>query len=94
MLQSDKLLSEWWNSYQIRAVPKQNNKVTGDDFNAQVGSFDVGGFTFGSKTIRNGKLLLDLMEECELLAHNTRFQNSEIKLWSFTYRNKEGVPGF
>ena len=58
----------------IRQLPKYNFVVIDGDMNAQVGSEDIGGFSFHDKTNRNGIFLLDLTKETELVSRSTKFQ--------------------
>ena len=56
------------------------------DFNAKIGKLD-GNFTYNRVTNRNGKLLLDYLEECDLRVINTKLQKKKGKLWTFQYPN-------
>jgi hypothetical protein len=52
------------------------------DYNARLGKEDAN-FTFHEATNRNGKFLLELALEKNLIIANTRFQKRTGKLWTF-----------
>ena len=65
------------------AIPANNLLLIGGDFNAMLGPMDVL-FTYNKVhvTNRNGKIMLDFMDQFHLIATNTRFQNRTSKLWT------------
>ena len=71
----------------IRQLPKHNCHHRWR--HKRAGSEDTVGFCFHDKTNRNGNLLLDLTEECELVSISTKFQKNKGKLWTHTYPNGE-----
>lgn len=71
----------------INSIPKHNLKMICGDMNAKVGTQNSKILSFNRKSNRNGKLLLDMIEECELVLLNTKFQKRIGKLWTFTYPN-------
>ena len=50
----------------IREIPKHNVKIIGGDMNAKIGKSDCKGSHFHELTNRNGQLLIDMMNECDL----------------------------
>ena len=44
--------------------------------NAQISPIDFDGFSFGKKTHRNGKIMLDIATASELIICDARFQKS------------------
>ena len=71
----------------INPIPAHNLLLIGGDFNAQLGPTDSL-FTLHKNTNRNGKHMKDFMEQCSLVATNTRFQNRTGRLW--THRRPTG----
>lgn len=71
----------------IYAIPAHNLLIIGGDLNAQLGPSDAL-FTCADDTNRNGKHMKDFMEQHNLIATNTRFQNTKSKLW--THRRPNG----
>ena len=70
----------------IETVPQHNFLTILGDFNARLGPADVR-FTCSKQTNDNGKMLLDIMEEYQLLACNTLFQKRAGKLWTWKSPN-------
>ena len=70
----------------IKDTPRHNVLLVMGDFNAKIGKLDAK-FTYNKVTNRNGKQMLDLVEECDLKAINTCFQKKMGKLWTFQYPN-------
>lgn len=71
----------------IDTIPAHNLLMVGGDFNAQLGPLDAL-FTPAKETNRNGKHMKDFMEQHNLIATNTRFQNRINRLW--THRRPNG----
>ncbi|XP_071498710.1 craniofacial development protein 2-like [Diadema antillarum] len=65
----------------IEAVPRHHFLVVLGDLNARLGPDDVL-FTCNDQTNDNGRRLLDVMEEYQLLATHTLFQKRKGKLWT------------
>ena len=53
--------------------------------NAKIGKSDCEGSHFHELTNRNGQLLIDMMNECDLIGLSTKYRKRKGKLWSFTY---------
>ena len=66
----------------INSVPKHNITLVLGDCNAHIGNNDAK-FTFHESTNTNGKLLLDLVEESNMVITNTIFQKKHGKLWTY-----------
>ena len=73
----------------IKKLPKHNVIIIAGDLNTQVGMQDTKGSSFHGNTNRNGQILLDLMQECNLVSISTKFVKRKGKLWMFTYPNKQ-----
>ncbi|XP_071480459.1 uncharacterized protein [Diadema antillarum] len=71
----------------IEAVPRHHFLMVLGDLNARLGPDDVL-FTCNDQTNDNGRRLLDVMEEYQLLATNTLFQKRKGKLWTWMSPNK------
>ena len=71
----------------IEAIPHHHFLEILGDFNARLGPDDVL-FTCNHQTNDNGRRLLDLMEDYQLLATNTLFQKRRGKLWTWMSPNK------
>ena len=56
------------------AIPAHNLLLIVGDLNAMLGPMDVL-FTYNKVTNRNSKIMLDFMDQFNLIATNTRFQN-------------------
>ena len=69
----------------IHEVPAHHLLIVLGDFNARLGktSADDRQWYFHSTTNRNGGLLRDTMDECQLEATNHRFQKKPGKMWTF-----------
>ena len=65
----------------IRDIPRHNFMFIVGDYNARLGPEDAL-FTFHNETNRNGKLLVDMMMEHDLIAVNTQFRKKEGKMWT------------
>ena len=65
----------------IKDTARHNVLLVMGDFNAKIGKADAT-FPYSSMTNRNGKEMLDLLEESDLKAINTCFQKKKGKLWS------------
>ena len=66
----------------IAEVPKHNLLMVIGDFNAHIGSEDAL-HTYHSNTNDNGRRLLDLADEANLLITNTTFHKKSGKLWTY-----------
>ena len=66
----------------IKSIPKHNVLIVVGDCNAHIGTDDAL-FTFHENTNTNGKLLLDLVEENNLVITNTTFQKRQGNLWTY-----------
>lgn len=66
----------------INSIPKHNVLLVVGDFNAHIGKDDAA-HTYHENTNSNGKLLLDLAEENNLIITNTTFQKRSGKLWTY-----------
>ena len=66
----------------IKSIPAHNFLLILGDFNASFGKEDAR-HTMHQNTNRNGKLLLDLIMEKNLVVTNTYFQKRVGKLWTF-----------
>lgn len=55
----------------LRQIPRHNMKIIAGDMNAKIGSDKYKGYCFHNATNRNSKLLLDLLNECDLRELNT-----------------------
>ncbi|XP_078661569.1 uncharacterized protein LOC144905694 [Branchiostoma floridae x Branchiostoma belcheri] len=66
----------------IEAIPAHNLLLVIGDFNARIGDQDAK-FTFHKETNRNGRLLLDLANEKDLVVSSTDFCKKAGKLWTF-----------
>ncbi|ELU10200.1 hypothetical protein CAPTEDRAFT_65122, partial [Capitella teleta] len=69
----------------IRDVPAHNFLAVLGDFNARLGPEDAL-YTYHGETNHNGKLLVDLLTEHDLLAANTQFRKKRRKRWTFLDR--------
>ena len=58
------------------------------DFSVKIGPEEAL-HTFNPETNRNGQLLADLEDQFNLIITNTKFQNSQNKLWIFSYLSGE-----
>ena len=68
----------------IEQVPRHNFLVIAGDLNAQLGTDEVK-FSFHTKTNRNGKILMDFLQEFDLFASNTNFMKPKGQMWTFEY---------
>ena len=59
--------------------------------NTQIGKVDCKGTPYHETTNRNGQLLLDVMNECDMINLSTEYTKLLGKLWSFTYPNATTV---
>ena len=66
----------------VCSTPAHDLLLVLGDLNAKLGP-EVPGFTYNSRTNRNGSLLLDTMEECSLVATNLNFMRKREKRWTF-----------
>lgn len=66
--------------------PRHNVLIVMGDMNAKIGK-DEAKFSYCQTTNRNGKHLLDYLQENELRAINTMLQKKRGKLWTFQYPN-------
>ena len=66
----------------IATIPAHDMLLVVGDLNAKLRD-DVAGFTYHSSTNRNGQLLLETNEECNLEPTNIRFQRKPEKRWTF-----------
>ena len=66
----------------IKLVPKHNILLVIGDFNAHIGVEDAK-YTYHNNTNTNGKFLLDLVAENNLVITNTTFQKRPGKLWTY-----------
>ncbi|KAI8484256.1 hypothetical protein Bbelb_380410 [Branchiostoma belcheri] len=66
----------------IEAIPAHNLLLVIGDFNARIGDQDAK-FAFHKETNRNGRLLLDLANEKDLVVSSTDFCKKAGKLWTF-----------
>ena len=66
----------------INTIPKHNVLFVIGDFNAHLGENDAK-YTYHEKTNSNGKLLLDLSLETNLVVSNVIFQKPQKKLWTY-----------
>eukprot|EP00116_Pleurobrachia_bachei_P002392 sb/3462654/ len=66
----------------ISSTPPHDLLLVLGDFNAKLGP-EIPGFTYNSRTNRNGSLFLDTLEECDLEATNLRFMRKKEKRWTF-----------
>ncbi|ELT94673.1 hypothetical protein CAPTEDRAFT_208902, partial [Capitella teleta] len=69
----------------IRDVPAHNFLAVLGDFNDRLGPEDAL-YTYHGETNHNGKLLVDLLTEHDLLAANTQFRKKRGKRWTFLDR--------
>ncbi|ELU18633.1 hypothetical protein CAPTEDRAFT_209188 [Capitella teleta] len=69
----------------IRDVPAHNFLAVLGDFNARLGP-EGALYTYHGETNHNGKLLVDLLTEHDLLAANTQFRKKRGKRWTFLDR--------
>ncbi|XP_072025208.1 craniofacial development protein 2-like [Amphiura filiformis] len=67
----------------IESIPAHNLLIVMGDFNARVGLEDTK-FTYHDTTNRNGKYLVELATEKNLIIANTQFRKKAGKLWTFT----------
>ena len=74
-------------SIKINTIPAHNLVMIGGDFNAQLRPLDAL-FTTTKATNRNGNLIKDFMEQHNVIAANSRFQNCINRLW--THRRPGG----
>ena len=69
-------------------IASQNNVlVLGGDMNAQIDKNINPRFSLHNSSNRNGEQLTDFMLENRLTCLNTKFQEREGKLWTYTYTN-------
>lgn len=68
----------------IFTIPADNLFLVCGDFNAKLGP-EKFTLTYLPDTNRNGKHLLDFMEQFNLFATNTKFQNQLSRLWTHRY---------
>ena len=66
----------------INDIPKHNVILVVGDFNAHIGK-ESARFSYHENTNSNGKLLLELAEETNMVITNTMFQKRKGKLWTF-----------
>ena len=66
----------------IKLVPKHNILLVIGDFNAHIGVEDAK-YTYHNNTNTNGKFLLDLVAENNLVITNTTFQKRPGKSWTY-----------
>ena len=66
----------------IESIPTHNVLMVIGDFNARLGKEDAR-FTFHEETNKNGKFLMELVMEKNLICGNTYFQKRKGKLWTF-----------
>ena len=66
----------------IESIPQQNVLAIIEDFNVRIGK-EYGTFTYHQHTIRNGSLLLDIVNEKQLVVTNTSFQKKMNKMWTY-----------
>ena len=66
----------------INAVPKHNITIVISDCNAHIGKDDAK-YTYHDRTNKNGKLLLEMADETNMIITNTYFQKKAGKLWTF-----------
>lgn len=71
----------------VASVPAHNMLIIGRNFNAQLGP-NKAKFTYHKDTNKNDQLLTDFMEQSNLIAANTWFQNRPNRLW--THRSPRG----
>ena len=71
----------------IKQIPKHNITIVCGDINAKIGSQDCKGTSFHQTTNRNGQLLHDVINECEMVNLSTKYTKRLGKLWTFTYPN-------
>ena len=71
----------------IKETPKPDLLLVMGDFNAHIGKEDASLRT--TKGLKNGQLLLDLAQECNMVIFNTKFQKKTGKLWSYLDRAEE-----
>ena len=64
----------------VRDIPKHNVKIIGGDMNAKIGKSDCKGSHFHEQTNRNGKMLIDFMNECDLIDLSTKYCKRKGKL--------------
>ena len=66
-----------------RAIPKHNVLLIGGDFNSKIGTRDATGSVFNDSTNENGQRLLDYLQECRLIALNTKFRKrlGQVTVW-------------
>ena len=55
--------------------------------NAKIGKEDCKGTPYHDTTNRNGQLLLDVINECDMINLTTKYCKRIGKLWTFTYPN-------
>ena len=85
----DKIAEEFYTQLQttLNQIPKHNVSIIAGDMNAKVGREKGKNYSYHDSTNRNGQLLLNLMEECNLIDLSTRYCKKSGKLWTFTYPN-------
>lgn len=66
----------------INKAPKHNIIIVIGDCNAHIGKEDAR-YTYHNETNKNGKLLLELADEANMLITNTHFQKRSGKLWTY-----------
>ncbi|XP_019623440.1 PREDICTED: craniofacial development protein 2-like, partial [Branchiostoma belcheri] len=78
------IISEHYDSLRraIQSVPAHNLLMVVGDFNARLGDEEAR-YTLHSETNRNGRMLLELTSEQNLIICNTRFQKKAGKLWTY-----------
>ena len=71
----------------VRSIPKHNLLIIGGDMNTQIGKSRHNKYSLHNTSNRNGQHLTDFMIENRLTCLNTNYQQSEGKLWTYTYAN-------
>ena len=66
----------------VDSIPAHNVLLVVGDFNARIGAEDAG-FTYHEATNRNGKYLLDMAVEKNVVIANTQFCKKRGKLWTY-----------
>ena len=66
----------------VKSVPKHNVLLFIGDCNAHIGNKSAK-FTYHQTTNANGRYLLDMAEEADLILTNTTFQKKRGKLWTY-----------
>ena len=81
----DSIAENFYSQLSIKQIPKHNITIVCGDMNAKIGSQDCKGTPFHQTTNRNGQLLLDVINECEMVNLSTKYTKRLGKLWTFTY---------